>query len=629
MSSCTKEKKISSEENSKIIFNVIGIKNYDTDLGKNTQTQFKSKNTGLSNQETQLTSKVYLNEYATEGNIGEELSSNVASKTKLSATETMSNGITYRIILYYKDNNQFAKSFQCVAGTPFEISVQQGREYIWYAYSYNNNEDISQPDPTNPTITTPIDKDLLWATSGPAGVVSNSTGVSLPITFTHKLAQIYVKINTKSLYGNITDIDAEFSQNYTASSSFSILSGITSGGATVVSVGALNFTPHPHPDSTHIIQAKYYTSSPSLINSYKVTIKSLSVQYVNGSTANLIVPATPREATFETFTPQIGKSHIGNLKLHHLIGQKKILHLAISTVYGYGAEAKAARNMITDTRNFGNNTNSLVKIASPYTHVNSIATSGTNALNTYIGSSIPNIDQPDIIIIGYYYYFLAANNTEINLLKSYVDKGGVLILMTDDDGTAVTGKHLDFLRLMYSSSVTMGTTGYGPGSIYKLNDIDDMILNGPFGNGKYTRTIGPQTFFEAFWGEDSSITWEASGIPETSIYSYSGDIRVGETGTPTATTFFRDRTKNFIWIGDAGFLANEFASGTYPNTLTPSLLTQPFATNNNNFPIRKAYGLGIVANHREVANSILFANMMAWAYMRSEFFGINTGGLRL
>lgn len=620
--SCTKNKEYSGEENAKLIINVVGIKNYETDLGKKAQTFISTKDISLANEETKLTSKVFMNTSATESEIqpnspGQKLRQG-HNKAKMSATETMKEGITYRIILYYKDNSQFAKSFQCVAGEPFEIAVQEGREYIWYAYSYNNTDNITQPNTSNPVITTPTDKDLLWATSGTAGVTATATGVNLPITFSHRLAQIHVKINTELLYGQLTDLEAEFSDNYVETSNFSILSGTPIGATTPIAVGPLNFSPHP--DSTNIVEAKYYTVNPSLINSYKVTINKLSVEYVNGSTEDLIIPSAPREATFQTFTPQIGKSHVGNLKLSYQIAQKFVLHASIANIYGYGAEPRvsplphaASHNMIRDERNFGNEAFSKIKIADNNTHIAILGSAGqgTATMKPYINPA--NNNKPDIIIIGYYYYFNTTNTEEKDWLVQYVNNGGVLILMTDD--VTMGNSHEPFLRDLYGiNDINITTTGNTGGAIYLLSNTNDMILNGPFGD---IRAL--------YWGEDTSTTTQIENLPNTSVISYSHGVKLGgsTSGLTTAHTMFRDRNRNFIWIGDAGFLANSLASGT-----EASFTAVPFATNANNYPINKSYGLNTAPFPRQnVSNSILFANIMAWAYMRAEFFGINTGGL--
>lgn len=88
----------------------------------------------------------------------------------------------------------------------------------------------------------------------------------------------------------------------------------------------------------------------------------------------------------------------------------------------------------------------------------------------------------------------------------------------------------------------------------------------------------------------------------------------------------RSSNLNFIWFGDGGFLSNENANGSpYPsNTIEPFVAP----SSGGFFPVQKAaYGYagnGFAIGGMQVQNSILFANMIAWAVKQAEFSGINT-----
>ena len=90
----------------------------------------------------------------------------------------------------------------------------------------------------------------------------------------------------------------------------------------------------------------------------------------------------------------------------------------------------------------------------------------------------------------------------------------------------------------------------------------------------------------------------------------------------TGITMFKHNTLDLFWIGDGGFLSNYTNSGTIISDTG-----YPFATNVANFPVSKKYGYagnGYTAGSMDVYNSVIFANVMSWAIIRSEFYGINT-----
>lgn len=76
----------------------------------------------------------------------------------------------------------------------------------------------------------------------------------------------------------------------------------------------------------------------------------------------------------------------------------------------------------------------------------------------------------------------------------------------------------------------------------------------------------------------------------------------------------------------AAFLSNENANGNqYPsNTIEPFVAP----STGGYFPVQKSsYGYagnGYTTGGMQVQNSILFANMIAWAIKQAEFNGINT-----
>lgn len=619
--SCTKKEfnqSYAGVEDAKLIFTVQGIQELVTESNK-TASLNKNADNDLQPEvtETKLSDKVVMSTYSEEGSISgnNDLinSANSNLKNKVAAPQKMEKDIKYRILLYYKDDGKFAKSVLATAGTPIEIPVVENREYLWYAYSYNDKIDIAPPPSTTaPTLTTTTNQDLLWASSGPAGVKAATTNVSLPITFKHSLTQVHIKVNKKNLYGDITKFTAIFSQNYLTTATFDIKTGsIVAGTQNTVDVGNLVFTQSTtDPD---LREAIYYTASS--LTSYKVTINGLDITYVNGVEETLADGTKTKEATLGTYSSStIGKSLIGNINLNYFFGKKrKILHLAegaYSVTYSYAGErvGKASYNMFIAPGNFG--PNGVVKTVQPHDHVIEY---DQRKLAQYLNVSKEN--QPDIIIVGQYYYF---TDDDVTALIQYVKDGGVLFLMSDN-GTVANQGHRQFLQGLLGSNVELDITTNSPGAVYKMVNVNNPILNGPFGDVR-----------NKYWGEDASITMYTRNLPsDVEILSY------GKAENETATTWQNDATMfhhkkyNFFWTGDAGFLSNEKASGTYTGGWT----LEPFATHpTTHYPIGRvdfgAAGNGYAKEAFTVHNSEVYANFLAWALMRAEFYGIKTGGLR-
>nr|WP_314498767.1 hypothetical protein [uncultured Chryseobacterium sp.] len=290
-----------------------------------------------------------------------------------------------------------------------------------------------------------------------------------------------------------------------------------------------------------------------------------------------------------------------NVNIIVAVPVKKIVHVSYNSDYGFAAGQKAAYNLLNSPQNFGTLATSLVKTEG-FTHVNVTSAGG---LLTQLNA----VEKPDIVIIAVHYIINAAERTA---LVNYLNQGGVLILMTDNaNGSGEVTPHVNVLRDVFASPAITYSTIYSAGAVYPMINQNDKILNGPFGDirGKH-------------WGEDSSSTIMLQNVPSSAITAYSGGSAINSTTTNNGVTMFKHNSLNLFWIGDGGFLANFYANGEYPG-----FTVQPFVTDSNNFPLLKNYGFagnGYSAGSLQVYNSVLFANVMAWAIEQAEFQGINT-----
>ena len=290
---------------------------------------------------------------------------------------------------------------------------------------------------------------------------------------------------------------------------------------------------------------------------------------------------------------------------------------ANGTTYGLNN----ARRMIETLSNFGypsaSNPNPVV-----FSRGVEIINRGVNAHLSY--NEIFNTIKPDVIHYG---YASDANitTTVANDYKAYVDAGGVLIGM-HDEGALYLNRILDaFFPGSGASANMIGAAG----AMYEFMNVDDMIINGAFGDLR----PDPITNVPKHWGEDASETHWVTNPPLSQItpYTYAYDKSTGArlSGTDSNTTpnsgsvnMFRHNTLNFFFMGDGGLTSTPGTVGDLNSqTITPFYLNpvtyfpepkNPPYTGSN---IGVGYGRGI--NKYPAYNSVLFGNVMTWAMIRA------------
>ncbi|REC48915.1 hypothetical protein [Chryseobacterium pennipullorum] len=282
-----------------------------------------------------------------------------------------------------------------------------------------------------------------------------------------------------------------------------------------------------------------------------------------------------------------------------VIPKKTVLHIGLETAYGYSAFTGPSRNLMDSPSNFGTTATSVVK----YEGFNHISL-GNSPSSTALQNALNN--KPDIVIIGYSY---SPNTTEAGYIANYLNKKGVVIALTDDTGSAQ-----NLFRSIFSDPTISASNGAGAGSVYALTNTNDPVLNGPFGDVRGKN-----------WGEDASTTVSITGLSSEFVpFSYAQPIN--SSTARTGITGLRNSNLSFIWFGDGGFLSNGNANGNQANSNTIEPFVAP--SSGGYFPVQKsAYGYGgngYSAGGMQVQNSILFANMIAWAIKQAEFSGINT-----
>lgn len=345
----------------------------------------------------------------------------------------------------------------------------------------------------------------------------------------------------------------------------------------------------------------------SSLGSYTVTTNTVDGISFSGSgtftaTGNqnitLSGTGTPSSTSIKTMTitsdSQGGVSTTCSVNVIVVIPTKIIVHLGGTGDHGYSAEEDASKNLMDAPANFGTLANSVVKFQG-FTHLT--PANGAPAIAAINA-------KPDIVITGYPYIPSAS---EITALVDYLNKGGVVIAQLEE-----TTSIQSLMRSIFANPQINTIGRNGGGAVYPMINISDEILNGPFGDVRGKN-----------WGEDASATVSIEGISEAFITSYTGSSAINSTSVFAGTTMFKHKNLNLFYVGDAGFLSNFNANGTIASNTA-----YPFATNTSNFPVAKtAYGFagnGNTGGSMAVQNSIIFANVVAWAIKQAEFNGINT-----
>lgn len=265
---------------------------------------------------------------------------------------------------------------------------------------------------------------------------------------------------------------------------------------------------------------------------------------------------------------------------------------------GYlGQPNSGLRKMMDASVNFGTNEDSKIKIEKysdtqtfyPYTILKE-----TNAYNT---SRIKEVldTKPDIVLTGFDLDLLD-KATLATYLVDYLKLNGVLIFICERQ--TMIEAFFNALHPGYTTTADWTTT-----NPMSLNNINDEILNGPFGD---IRTM--------LWGNDTNGASGVRGIPESDWIIYSRN----NNNTPM---IMRHKSYNLFFIGEGGFNANyNGGTGSIGGVVDGNSISYPFAIDSSFEPITRTEWTG----GNSVENSRLMANILAWALYQAEVNGINT-----
>ncbi|WP_419032454.1 hypothetical protein [Dysgonomonas gadei] len=334
----------------------------------------------------------------------------------------------------------------------------------------------------------------------------------------------------------------------------------------------------------------------------------------------IILAGSGKPTTFDTKRMTISSNSVTSVATCYtnvimFIPKKRIYTLGVDANYGYNiAVGTGTRKVLTASANFGTAESSIVKtdMANYDIIVSGINGAPVAADIQAIKDELAN-NKPDILYITQDFYITEANGLATPIID-YLNKGGVVVCIWEGNPYDNGGAQILF-RQLFGNQTIKQTKGIraGGGSVYAFTNINDEILNGPFGDvrGKH-------------WGEDASWAMTLSNLPvgDIDIYSYATDYSKtpavpAEAPDPGNVVAFKHKTLNLIYVGDGGFTS---AMGGVPSA---SAVAYPFYWNTSTMaPIAKTgYGEG---TKYDVYNSQMWCNVMAWAIKTAQFKGINT-----
>lgn len=555
-------------------------------------------------------------------------SSSKYKSVKQAATTPLNDGVKYVILLYI--GNQFQKSAIGTVGTPLQLSSRDNTTYTWYAYSYNNGANIPLPSDTNAPLIPTGNEELLFAT----GTFITTSGVKdLPITFKHQLGKLKIRLSSENLYAKIQSITSELTGDYIKKGNLNLKTGNIQDFTSVNQNNNIIFTVDPTDDAVY--WAEFVTAEVDL-SAIEMRFTELTVKYINTKViqeigVTNILQTLNQKLTANTFNNIKGKVYTSYVNLLHKISPKAF---AITDNLG-GADNEALReafrNVQSNNINGSNVGNSIpivsINVSSPIQEI-----TNSSALTNFLRASNTASSYPDILIVTRY---SNVNSTNAQYFKTFVDKGGYVLMYAVDEGS---GNSLDILNAIFPQ-YTMAITANGDGSTRRTYALPrasfpgDSILDGPFNDAlglfkrNFSTTDGVYQDLMSNnwrWGTGSFVAGSLSGIPDNEIIAYTrfgdgdGTFTSSQNARRNNLTMYRHKKKHIFHVLDRNFLRGDFPPPT--GQAGPYNHPYQYDATRNFFPVpRKNYG----PNNATVMNSTIFWNAIAWALINSEFYGPN------
>lgn len=306
-------------------------------------------------------------------------------------------------------------------------------------------------------------------------------------------------------------------------------------------------------------------------------------------------PTSVGEKTFTIKSNSVSNSSTCQAKLIVPYKNKTILSLGYNDyIFGINSPTSQVYKLAHNKLAFGTQSDSKVSIDG-FT----IKTAGavTGPTNAELSSALAA--KPDIVILTFDVYITAS---QAQMYANYLNEGGVILAYDEGNSNAVQ----NLMKAIFpaqAGGISQKRIN-AAGGVYQLSNIDDEILNGPFGDIR-----------SKHWGDDRSQAAGVTGLPTEQIDIYSNGITLSglNDGNANQVTAFKHKSLNFIWVADGGFMAN------IPGSVAPT--EGPFKLDSSGLPAPYLnYG---VTTKYDVYNSTFYANALAWAIKKATQNGIN------
>ena len=391
------------------------------------------------------------------------------------------------------------------------------------------------------------------------------------------------------VYGNIA--------NYTMDCSNIVVNGVYSVGKQLTNSNSITLT-------VNVKEAGSWSASTDLVNGISFSGYGEFTTVSTNQTITIYGAGTPSVSVPMTLTitthSKGGTATVCTTTISPVIKKKRVVSFGNDNYYPTNNNNPG--RLITNPNNFGLLDNSIFKAEA----VSFESYSGNQTAAT-VQSITTGTNPCDILIMTYNSDIV--NTTYAGYLKTYVENGGVLLLFSEHLTTS-SAQGLYFFQQLFNAPYIQSTDDdlpAGGGYVYKLPNIDDPIINGPFGDlrGKYV-------------GDDFGYTDTFSNLPaeelEWSIYPY--DYGGSGQGNRLRTVMFKAKNYNIFFYGDGGGLNGDNVGGRdiHPLVTTTTALGM--------VPSTKSYGTG--STPQIVENATFWCNLMAWALQAAEANGINS-----
>ncbi|MDQ9091295.1 Ig-like domain-containing protein [Pseudoalteromonas haloplanktis] len=256
----------------------------------------------------------------------------------------------------------------------------------------------------------------------------------------------------------------------------------------------------------------------------------------------------------------------------------------------------AANAILRSTDNFG--ANGTVKLKA-----NWVFETARDGRFSELRAALAREYPPAVVQIG---YPNQPDATTTNALRDFLYDGGVLMYFSQDKTPTN-----NIMRAVFGDQADAGTFT-GAGGVFKFNNIDDPVINGPFGDLR-----------NKYWGLDQSQVAYTYNLPDDSYVAFSqtyDESRGWDAGGSikrTGITALRHKTLKFIWTGDAGFFGYHTNDPNYSETHTNAypLMVADYNQNFADGDFRPADKLGYGSSTKfAVSNSTFFANAVTWLF---------------